>query len=1181
MENEVVGPSGRKVQQDSTTGVSSQRYPTGQRVHNNNVSVQTGEEFSLNFYQDRTTSRRVANIPDVDQAQLKRGRFNINQNSNVAYEDLTGILGLRRMNSECSYDASDLSLRKGCMEVESSSHQASRYYENGADGKEPKQLFQEMTNNQAGSGPLPPRISVSGSPHSPAPGSGASDGSKPGKIKFLCSFGGKILPRPSDAKLRYVGGETRIINIRKNLSWVELVKKTSEICHQPHIIKYQLPGEDLDALISVSSDEDLLNMLEEYQGLERVDGQRLRLFLISPNDSESPSSFEARGSEQSSSEYQYVVALNGIMDPSPRKSFGPPLGQNWDGSPNVHKDFPNPVRPLEGRDSVSPSNVMGMVSRPSAQFFMNSKSASKSPNQSPSYSPLLLQRRDSKGSNLHLCDDQSFQGSNESNNSLITDQPQQDNYVMDGTGYYYPTPDPIPLINHHHQTQLVDADKPNKSRGVHFQEWKPTNENAHPTAIGRNHSDLDSYSCERPMLKERAFHSEKLLFQGEDHMGLLSGSEESVGSHLGMPHVYSDSVLLEHGVKCIQSSQEGNTPLSPLDFPSSTSPALVSSAPWHRGPVKQEENEGYLHHIQKKQESTDSTSPRRKMVMPEFSLFPEISVKEEHSRVAGSDEKSHEAEGVSNLMSLDHYPENPAMRLDMLNLMDENDSLLPQASEHQRSSIQSKVSRTMSPVSSLTVLENHSKGCELDMMTSELGVRSQRPTMDGSRILDNRVQTEYRNEDNVLSCMSSMSRSQDADVADSNRLLPHDSVRHPSIGASSGQVDMASKKEKGRQEPVPVDSVRLDPFLVKDKVGPRLEVGSNESSFSWSSFQKAHADTSSRRVISLLDSVHESYKDQKRDKVGSIERRFEPSTSEDVSMMSTDSAHVIQLESVIVEDVTDSMPHDIQSSTRVVPHVDEDIQSPRLTEVESIAPESDYEDIDADDGDRDESISDAAIAEMEAGIYGLQIIRNADLEELRELGSGTFGTVYHGKWRGTDVAIKRIKKSCFSGRSSEQERLTKDFWREAQILSKLHHPNVVAFYGVVPDGAGGTLATVTEFMVNGSLRHVLLRKDRLLDRRKRLIIAMDAAFGMEYLHSKNIVHFDLKCDNLLVNLRDPQRPICKVGDFGLSTIKRNTLVSGGVREPFLGWRQNYWTVAATKFPKRLTFFHLALQCGKS
>lgn len=53
----------------------------------------------------------------------------------------------------------------------------------------------------------------------------------------------------------------------------------------------------------------------------------------------------------------------------------------------------------------------------------------------------------------------------------------------------------------------------------------------------------------------------------------------------------------------------------------------------------------------------------------------------------------------------------------------------------------------------------------------------------------------------------------------------------------------------------------------------------------------------------------------------------------------------------------------------------------------------------------------------------IQIIKNADLEDLQELGSGTFGTVYHGKWRGTDVAIKRIKKSCFAGRLSEQERL--------------------------------------------------------------------------------------------------------------------------------------------------------------
>ncbi|KAK6127036.1 hypothetical protein DH2020_039214 [Rehmannia glutinosa] len=255
-------------------------------------------------------------------------------------------------------------------------------------------------------------------------------------------------------------------------------------------------------------------------------------------------------------------------------------------------------------------------------------------------------------------------------------------------------------------------------------------------------------------------------------------------------------------------------------------------------------------------------------------------------------------------------------------------------------------------------------------------------------------------------------------------------------------------------------------------------------------------------------------------------------------------------------------------------------------------------------------------AEAEAIDRGLQTIKNEDLEEIRELGSGTYGSVYHGKWKGSDVAIKRIKASCFAGRPSERERLdparydvllygtggsfrlrhlieieteteqslTKfymvivimasanekkksmeeiglcipflavnkrrliaDFWKEALILSSLHHPNVVSFYGVVRDGPDGSLATVTEFMVNGSLKQFLQKKDRTIDRRKRLIIAMDAAFGMEYLHGKNIVHFDLKCENLLVNMRDPHRPVCKIGDLGLSKVKQHTLVSGGVR----------------------------------
>ncbi|KAH7546461.1 hypothetical protein FEM48_Zijuj01G0203200 [Ziziphus jujuba var. spinosa] len=177
----------------------------------------------------------------------------------------------------------------------------------------------------------------------------------------------------------------------------------------------------------------------------------------------------------------------------------------------------------------------------------------------------------------------------------------------------------------------------------------------------------------------------------------------------------------------------------------------------------------------------------------------------------------------------------------------------------------------------------------------------------------------------------------------------------------------------------------------------------------------------------------------------------------------------------------------------------------------------------------------------------LQTIKNCDLEYIKELGSGTYGSVYHGKWKGCDVAVKRIKPSCFTDGTVEEDRLVADFWKEAHMLGQLHHPNIVAFYGVVTDGPVTNLATVTEYMVNGSLKQVFRRKDRSIDRRKRLIIAMDAAFGMEYLHGKGIVHFDLKSHNFLVNMRDPQRPICKIGDLGLSKIKQKTLVSGGVR----------------------------------
>lgn len=75
-----------------------------------------------------------------------------------------------------------------------------------------------------------------------------------------------------------------------------------------------------------------------------------------------------------------------------------------------------------------------------------------------------------------------------------------------------------------------------------------------------------------------------------------------------------------------------------------------------------------------------------------------------------------------------------------------------------------------------------------------------------------------------------------------------------------------------------------------------------------------------------------------------------------------------------------------------------------------------------------------------------------------------------------------------------------DFWNEASKLADLHHPNVVAFYGVVLDGPGGSIATVTEYMVNGSLRTALLKNAKYVPLHPELSSALICYILMSNAH---------------------------------------------------------------------------------
>ncbi|GKC91399.1 putative octicosapeptide/Phox/Bem1p family protein [Tanacetum coccineum] len=106
-------------------------------------------------------------------------------------------------------------------------------------------------------------------------------------IKFLCSFGGKILPRYPDGNLRYHGGQTRLLSVNRSISFNELMTKLGELCETTVCLRCQLPTEDLDALVSITCDEDLNNLIEEYDryAAQQSKSIKIRAFLSLPKRS--------------------------------------------------------------------------------------------------------------------------------------------------------------------------------------------------------------------------------------------------------------------------------------------------------------------------------------------------------------------------------------------------------------------------------------------------------------------------------------------------------------------------------------------------------------------------------------------------------------------------------------------------------------------------------------------------------------------------------------------------------------------------------------------------------------------------------------------------------------------------------------------------------------------------------
>uniref|UniRef100_A0A2N9F2T7 Protein kinase domain-containing protein n=1 Tax=Fagus sylvatica TaxID=28930 RepID=A0A2N9F2T7_FAGSY len=138
---------------------------------------------------------------------------------------------------------------------------------------------------------------------------------------------------------------------------------------------------------------------------------------------------------------------------------------------------------------------------------------------------------------------------------------------------------------------------------------------------------------------------------------------------------------------------------------------------------------------------------------------------------------------------------------------------------------------------------------------------------------------------------------------------------------------------------------------------------------------------------------------------------------------------------------------------------------------------------------------------------------------------GSFGLVYKAKLsNGVTVAIKKLDPDAFQG--------FREFRAEMEILSKLHHPNIVKILGYCMSGSVRLL--IYEFMQKGSLDQWLRQEQDAysLSWGTRIQIIKDVANGLSFLHGleKPIIHRDIKASNVLLD-SDFQ---AHIADFGLA-----------------------------------------------
>ncbi|CAH3188203.1 unnamed protein product [Porites lobata] len=174
--------------------------------------------------------------------------------------------------------------------------------------------------------------------------------------------------------------------------------------------------------------------------------------------------------------------------------------------------------------------------------------------------------------------------------------------------------------------------------------------------------------------------------------------------------------------------------------------------------------------------------------------------------------------------------------------------------------------------------------------------------------------------------------------------------------------------------------------------------------------------------------------------------------------------------------------------------------------------------------------------------FGIDAIESEDLADLEQLtrisnkfrseldagyfdriGEGNFGYVYKAQKGKQDVAVKILK-------NKEDKDLINNFEREADMLRKANHPNIVQVISI-HISKKSELSIVMEFMAGGNLKDLLRENKQGMGKEFTVTFIEDIGSAIEHLHSLGVMHRDVKPENIFLS---KDHKVLKLGDFGLA-----------------------------------------------